>query len=155
MGTFHLYYILGSIRLCSDLGGLTFAQDAEGNWGYIPSGADAVTPFSSYVIGEATWENHYDNTTQGYTYVNLGFRPKRLIGYTCDPNKTDALAVEAIHYNIFEKDDIVHRKGVSRYYNYIMDDSPERLVITDTGFTMYNAGDLWRWCPFRYVAFRA
>ena len=45
MGTFHLYYILGSIRLCSDLGGLTFAQDAEGNWGYIPSGADAVIPF--------------------------------------------------------------------------------------------------------------
>ena len=32
-------------ELSSDLGGLTFAQDAEGNWGYIPSGADAVIPF--------------------------------------------------------------------------------------------------------------
>ena len=32
-------------QLNSDLGGLTFAQDAEGNWGYIPSGADAVIPF--------------------------------------------------------------------------------------------------------------
>lgn len=27
------------------MGGLSFGQDAEGNWGYIPSGADAVTPF--------------------------------------------------------------------------------------------------------------
>ena len=42
-----LHIILGSIRLCSDLGGLSFGQDAEGNWGYIPSGADAVIPFSS------------------------------------------------------------------------------------------------------------
>ena len=29
------------------MGGLSFGQDAEGNWGYIPSGADAVIPFSS------------------------------------------------------------------------------------------------------------
>lgn len=27
------------------LGGLTFGQDAEGNWGYIPPGADSVVPF--------------------------------------------------------------------------------------------------------------
>ena len=27
------------------LGGLEFAQDAEGNWGYKPAGADTVTPF--------------------------------------------------------------------------------------------------------------
>lgn len=33
------------IRLSSDLGGLSFGQDAEGNWGYIPEGADAVIPF--------------------------------------------------------------------------------------------------------------
>ena len=32
-------------QLSSDLGGLSFGQDAEGNWGYIPSGADAVIPF--------------------------------------------------------------------------------------------------------------
>ena len=31
----------------SSLGGLNFAQDAEGNWGYIPSGADTVIPFKS------------------------------------------------------------------------------------------------------------
>lgn len=32
-------------QLISDLGGLSFGQDAEGNWGYKPSGADAVIPF--------------------------------------------------------------------------------------------------------------
>ena len=26
-------------------GGLMFGQDAEGNWGYLPPGADAVVPF--------------------------------------------------------------------------------------------------------------
>ncbi len=29
------------------MGGLSFGQDAEGNWGYIPSGADTVVPFKS------------------------------------------------------------------------------------------------------------
>lgn len=37
-------------RLISDLGGLSFGQDEEGNWGYIPSGADAVIPFSPPVV---------------------------------------------------------------------------------------------------------
>lgn len=32
-------------QVSSDLGGLSFGQDAEGNWGYIPEGADAVIPF--------------------------------------------------------------------------------------------------------------
>lgn len=37
-------------QLSSDLGGLSFGQDEEGNWGYIPSGADAVIPFSPPVV---------------------------------------------------------------------------------------------------------
>ena len=32
-------------QLISDLGGLVFAQDADGNWGYKAGGADTVTPF--------------------------------------------------------------------------------------------------------------
>lgn len=32
------------------MGGLSFGQDAEGNWGYIPSGADAVVPFRMHPI---------------------------------------------------------------------------------------------------------
>ena len=31
--------------LNSDLGGLSFGQDADGNWGYKAGGADTVTPF--------------------------------------------------------------------------------------------------------------
>ena len=29
------------------MSGLSFGQDAEGNWGYIPSGADTVIPFNN------------------------------------------------------------------------------------------------------------
>ena len=32
-------------QLISDLGGLSFVQDADGNWGYKAGGADTVTPF--------------------------------------------------------------------------------------------------------------
>mgnify|MGYP006990199270 CR=1 FL=1 len=35
----------------ADLNGLTFGQDAEGNWGYKPPGADAVIPFKSMPDG--------------------------------------------------------------------------------------------------------
>lgn len=37
-------------ELSSDLGGLSFGQDAEGNWGYKPEGADAVVPFRMHPI---------------------------------------------------------------------------------------------------------
>ena len=37
-------------QLSSDLGGLSFGQDAEGNWGYKPEGADAVVPFRMHPI---------------------------------------------------------------------------------------------------------
>ena len=36
-------------ELSSDLGGLTFGQTAEGEWGYKPEGADSVIPFSNAV----------------------------------------------------------------------------------------------------------
>ena len=34
-------------NLKEDIGGLTFVQDEEGNWGYIAPGADTVTPFKT------------------------------------------------------------------------------------------------------------
>lgn len=34
-------------ELNRDLGGLSFAQDSEGNWGYKVGGADSVTPFKT------------------------------------------------------------------------------------------------------------
>ena len=33
-------------QVSSELGGLSFAQNEEGEWGYKPSGADAVIPFN-------------------------------------------------------------------------------------------------------------
>ena len=35
-------------QLISDLGGLSFGQDADGNWGYKTGGADTVIPFKCY-----------------------------------------------------------------------------------------------------------
>lgn len=37
------------------MGGLSFAQDAEGNWGYKAPGADTVFPFSG--IATLLWKN--------------------------------------------------------------------------------------------------
>lgn len=140
-------------QLSSDLGGLSFGQDAEGNWGYKPSGADAVIPFSSQVIGQAIWGN-INAANKGYTQVDIGFRPKKLIGYTVDASNPSTLAIEVIYFNIWGNDDIVHRRAVSRYYDEVMGDDPNRLVITDTGFTMYNSGVLWVGKTFYYMAFR-
>ncbi|MEZ3426279.1 MAG: hypothetical protein K1W13_02575 [Lachnospiraceae bacterium] len=44
------------------LSGLTFEQDAEGNWGYKPAGADTVTPFKSgsySLVGRANQNNSW------------------------------------------------------------------------------------------------
>ena len=53
-------------QLNSELGGLSFGQDAEGNWGYQPSGADAVIPFNGLHLevllqntDNAVSETHY------------------------------------------------------------------------------------------------
>ena len=40
-------FILISDDLTQQVNGLTFAQNEEGNWGYIPSGADTVIPFKT------------------------------------------------------------------------------------------------------------
>ncbi len=57
------------------LGGLTFAQDEEGNWGYIPSGADSVVPFKSSIepldlIGSSQYSFYVDrNNDAGITHT--------------------------------------------------------------------------------------
>lgn len=135
------------------MSGLSFGQDAEGNWGYKPSGADAVIPFSSQETGQAIWGN-INTADKGYTQVDLEFKPKKLIGYTVDDGNPSTLAIEVIYFNIWADDNTVHRRGVSRYYDYVLGDDPNRLVITDTGFTMYNSGGLWAGKTFYYMAFR-
>lgn len=61
------------IFLSRDLGGLKFAQDAEGNWGYKPSGADPVIPFSTTKTGLFIQPN--DSVTQ-IGKIEIGFVPK-------------------------------------------------------------------------------
>lgn len=46
----------GFLRINSSLGGLSFTQDADGNWGY-KVGADAVIPFKSGLNGTVEWLN--------------------------------------------------------------------------------------------------
>lgn len=50
-------------ELNNSLGGLQFLQDAEGNWGYKPSGADTVIPFKGDIkpteITMLRANNHY------------------------------------------------------------------------------------------------
>ena len=56
--------------LISDLGGLSFGQDAEGNWGYKPSGADAVIPFKK-IKSQTKTVSSGDNRAFRITFENL------------------------------------------------------------------------------------
>ena len=56
-------------QLSSDLGGLS-RQDAEGNWGYKPSGADAVIPFKK-IKSQTKTVSSGDNRAFRITFENL------------------------------------------------------------------------------------
>lgn len=72
--------------LNNSLGGLEFAQDAEGNWGYKPAGADTVTPFKEsqntiyfdtiYLIsgyqGGIVFSSNVDVIVKGLTTLKIG-----------------------------------------------------------------------------------
>lgn len=53
-----------------DTGGLSFGQDNEGKWGYIPPGADTVTPFKTGSEGMETliFTAPYDIAERYFTY---------------------------------------------------------------------------------------
>ena len=44
------------------MSGLSFGQDAEGNWGYKPEGADAVVPFKQELIKQSVSVYGYSST---------------------------------------------------------------------------------------------
>ena len=59
-------------NLRRDLGGLSFGQDADGNWGYKIGGADTVTPFKSGItlVGSypyTTKKGYPNNATHVFT----------------------------------------------------------------------------------------
>lgn len=61
----------------NSLGGLQFTQDAEGNWGYRPNGADTVIPFkecnailfTSSPVNVAQYTNKWASLTAADFYV--------------------------------------------------------------------------------------
>lgn len=58
--------------LNNSLGGLEFAQDAEGNWGYKPAGADTVTPFRNGAMMIGTFSGGYPSAAAATSkYTNL------------------------------------------------------------------------------------
>lgn len=60
------------MKLNSDLGGLSFRQDAEGNWGYKPSGADAVIPFRKEPIRQSV--SSYGYSSDGAMYAPEAYK---------------------------------------------------------------------------------
>lgn len=53
-------------ELNQNMSGLSFGQDAEGNWGYKPSGADSVIPFKSSSNVRLVYKS-----TEANTYVEV------------------------------------------------------------------------------------
>lgn len=51
------------------MGGLSFGQDAEGNWGYKPSGADAVIPFRNIIVRAST--SYLTSEYEGHVRVRI------------------------------------------------------------------------------------
>lgn len=56
-------------QLSSELGGLSFGQDAEGNWGYKPEGADAVIPFRNIIVRAST--SYLTSAYEGHVRVQI------------------------------------------------------------------------------------
>ena len=59
--------------LNKNLGGLIFAQDTDGNWGYKAGGADTVHPFNKYKYSAGILK--IDKADQIYT-ISIGWTPK-------------------------------------------------------------------------------
>ena len=57
--------------LSRDLGGLSFGQDADGNWGYKVGGADSVTPFKYSVLGSYIAGSSLHNMKTGWLPIDF------------------------------------------------------------------------------------
>ena len=69
-----------------DLGGLTFAQDSDGNWGYKIGGADPVIPFNHFSVLEVPMEsNEFSlslNFAPKFIAVHASNIPQKILGYS-------------------------------------------------------------------------
>lgn len=62
-------------ELSNNLGGLSFGQDADGNWGYKTGGADTVIPFKSSKVAMGGFKFLGNNGNPNGATVDVGFKP--------------------------------------------------------------------------------
>ncbi|MFR6365519.1 hypothetical protein [Gallintestinimicrobium sp.] len=63
-------------QLISDLGGLSFGQDADGNWGFKIGGADPVVPFKSSKVAMGGFKFLGNNGNPNGATVDVGFQTR-------------------------------------------------------------------------------
>ena len=78
-------------ELNSNLGGLEFAQDENGNWGYRIAGADSVTPFKTGNEYKNIIVDSLANTKKGLTYNSSWEDIARVIN-ECFPDQFNLLS---------------------------------------------------------------
>lgn len=66
-------------ELSNNLGGLSFGQDADGNWGYKTGGADTVIPFKSSKVAMGGFKFLGNNGNPNGATVDVGFKPDFII----------------------------------------------------------------------------
>lgn len=128
-------------ELSSDLGGLTFAQNEEGDWGYIPSGADAVIPFSNLlnstiiILGQST-TNARDSLS--LTVNDLGFSKGLLVvGFSAyymrgETSQYGKISVNGADATLLQKQWINLNNVGHAVFIYSIDNVQEQLIISAT-----------------------
>lgn len=105
-------------KLISDLGGLVFAQDADGNWGYKAGGADTVIPFKNGQAIKVTVEGKGD--IAGAWTVDLGVKVNAFAWFC--PNITGlSNDCAGICWGNIKKFMTANIQGNSKNMNYVID----------------------------------
>lgn len=105
-------------QLISDLGGLVFAQDADGNWGYKAGGADTVIPFKNGQAIKVTVEGKGD--IAGAWTVDLGVKVNAFAWFC--PNITGlSNDCAGICWGNIKKFMTANIQGNSKNMNYVID----------------------------------
>ncbi len=104
--------------LSSDLGGLSFGQDADGNWGYKAGGADTVIPFKNGKAIQVTVEGKGD--IAGAWTVDLGIKVNAFAWFC--PNITGlSNDCAGICWGNIKKFMTANIQGNSKNMNYVID----------------------------------
>ena len=104
--------------LSRDLGGLVFAQDADGNWGYKAGGADTVIPFKNGQAIKVTVEGKGD--IAGAWTVDLGVKVNAFAWFC--PNITGlSNDCAGICWGNIKKFMTANIQGNSKNMNYVID----------------------------------